>query len=162
MLEMDEMIAQTPLKYLAQVELVLERIPTKALYKIQVSVVQEVQSRARTDSTYLQHMKNGKEELEFVIEQIKFETKEEKERADMLEQGLNATYNQILNNVHAVGSSTEDKIKLITQTIDRCMQEIKELKEKLNPTTPPKVREKRKTKAILQLVEMEKQVNTTT
>jgi hypothetical protein len=40
-------------------------------------------------------MKNGKEALEFVVEQIKFETKEEKECADRLEQGLNATYNQI-------------------------------------------------------------------
>jgi hypothetical protein len=55
MLQMDEMIAQTPLKDLAQVELVLERIPTKALYKLQVSVAQEVQSHARTDATDLQH-----------------------------------------------------------------------------------------------------------
>jgi len=75
---------------------------------------------------------------------------------------LNATYNQILNKMHAAGSSAEDKINLITQTIDQYMQEIKDLKEKFNPTTPPKVREKRKTKAALQLVEMEKQVNITT
>jgi hypothetical protein len=68
MLEMDEMIAQTPLKDLAQVELVLERIPTKALYKLQVSVAQEVQSCARTDATDLQHTKNGKEALELVVE----------------------------------------------------------------------------------------------
>ena len=38
MLHMDEIVAQTPLKDLAQVELVLERIPTMSLYKIQVSV----------------------------------------------------------------------------------------------------------------------------
>jgi hypothetical protein len=37
-------MAQTPLKDLAQVELVLAKIPTKALYKLQVSVTQEVQS----------------------------------------------------------------------------------------------------------------------
>ena len=37
-LEMDEMIVETPLKYLVQVELILERIPAKALYKIQASV----------------------------------------------------------------------------------------------------------------------------
>jgi predicted nucleic acid-binding Zn-ribbon protein len=67
-----------------------------------------------------------------------------------------------LNNVHATESSAEEKINLIVQTIDQYRQEIKDLKEKLNPTTPPKVREKRKTKAALQLVEMEKQVNTTT
>jgi hypothetical protein len=95
MLQMDEMIAQTPLKDLAQVELVLERIPTKALYKLQVSVMQEVQSCARTDATDLQHTKNGKEVLELVVEQVKLETKEEKECTDRLEQGLNATYNRI-------------------------------------------------------------------
>jgi hypothetical protein len=49
MLQMDKVIAQTPLKDLAQVELVLARIPTKALYKLQVSVAQEVQSHARID-----------------------------------------------------------------------------------------------------------------
>jgi len=53
MLGMEEMIDKTPLKGLAQVELVLERIPTKALYKIQFNVVHEVQSRARTDATEL-------------------------------------------------------------------------------------------------------------
>jgi hypothetical protein len=59
--------------------MVLARIPTKALYRLQVSVVQEVQSCARTDATELQETRDGKEALELVIEQVKFETKEEKE-----------------------------------------------------------------------------------
>jgi hypothetical protein len=46
MLCMDEIVGQTPLKYLEQVQLVMGWIPTKALYKLQVSVAQEVQSRA--------------------------------------------------------------------------------------------------------------------
>jgi hypothetical protein len=50
MLQMDETVAETPLKDLPQVELVMERIPTKELYWLQFSVVQEVQSRARTDT----------------------------------------------------------------------------------------------------------------
>jgi hypothetical protein len=78
MLRIDEIVAQTPLKYLAQIQLVMERIPTKALYKLQVSVAQEVQSRARTDTTELQHTKDNKEELELVLEQVKLETKDEK------------------------------------------------------------------------------------
>jgi hypothetical protein len=45
MLRMDEIVGQTPLKYLAQIQLVMTQIPTKALYKLQVSVAQEVQSR---------------------------------------------------------------------------------------------------------------------
>jgi hypothetical protein len=36
------------------------------------------------------------------------------------------------------------------------------LKEKLTPTTPPEVREMRKEEVALQLVELEKQANTTT
>jgi hypothetical protein len=54
MLRMDEIMGQTPLKDLAQIQLVMTWIPTKALYKLQVSVTQEVQSRARTDATELQ------------------------------------------------------------------------------------------------------------
>jgi hypothetical protein len=52
MLQMDEAISQTPLKYFALVELVLENIPTKALYKLQVSA-EEVQSCAMIDAVEL-------------------------------------------------------------------------------------------------------------
>jgi hypothetical protein len=38
MLCIDDIVAQKPLKYLVQIQLVMERIPTKALYKLQVSV----------------------------------------------------------------------------------------------------------------------------
>jgi hypothetical protein len=38
MLCMDEIVGQTPLKDLAQIQLVMMRIPTKALYKLQVNV----------------------------------------------------------------------------------------------------------------------------
>jgi hypothetical protein len=78
MLRMDEIVGQTPLKDLAQIQLVMTQIPTKALYKLQVSVAQEVQSRARTDATELQQTKDNKEELELVLEQVKLETKDEK------------------------------------------------------------------------------------
>jgi len=66
----------------------MERIPTKALYKLQFSVAYEVQSCARTNATELQHTKNGKEALESIVEQVKLETKEEKEHAIIIEQGL--------------------------------------------------------------------------
>jgi hypothetical protein len=79
MLQVDEAIAQMPLKYLAQVQLVLAKIPTKALYKLQVSVTQEVQSRAREDMTELQVTRDGKDALEIVVEQVKLETQEEKQ-----------------------------------------------------------------------------------
>jgi FtsZ-binding cell division protein ZapB len=37
--------------------------------------------------------------------------------------------------------SAEEKINLISQTIDQYKKEIEELKERLNPMTPPEVRE---------------------
>jgi hypothetical protein len=49
MLRMDEIVGQTPLKDMAQIQLVMKQIPTKALYKLQFNVVQEVQSHPRTD-----------------------------------------------------------------------------------------------------------------
>jgi len=44
MLRMDKIMGKTPLKDLAEIKLLLKWIPTKALYKIQVNVTQEVQS----------------------------------------------------------------------------------------------------------------------
>jgi hypothetical protein len=86
MLRMDEIMGQTPLKDLAQIQLVLTWIPTKALYKLQVSVTQEVQSRACTDTTNCSRTKDNQDELELVLEQAKLETKDERERVNRLEQ----------------------------------------------------------------------------
>jgi predicted nucleic acid-binding Zn-ribbon protein len=58
--------------------------------------------------------------------------------------------------VQAPEKSAEEKINLISQTIDQYKQEIEELKERLNPMTPPEVREQRKQESALQIVEMEK------
>jgi len=73
----------------------MKRIPTNALYKLQVSVSQEVQSCAQIDVAELQHTKNSKEELELVIMQVKLETKDEKYREDRLKQGVVAAYDII-------------------------------------------------------------------
>jgi hypothetical protein len=48
MLFMDEETTQRPLKDIEMLDLVLPKIPTKVLYKLQVSTVQEIQSRARS------------------------------------------------------------------------------------------------------------------
>jgi hypothetical protein len=42
MLCMDEIVGQTTLKYLSQIQLVMMWIPTKALYKLQVIIAHEV------------------------------------------------------------------------------------------------------------------------
>jgi hypothetical protein len=141
MLQMDETTAQTPLKYLAQVDMVLAKIPTKALYRLQVNVVQEVQSRARIDAVELQETKSGKEPLELVVEQVKFETKEEKEHADKIERGVTTFYSHLPDNTQTESPSTEEKLNQIFQSIDHYRKKIEELNENLTLTTPPKVRE---------------------
>jgi hypothetical protein len=58
--------------------------------------------------------------------------------------------------VQLLQRSAEEKINLISQTIDQYKQEIEELKERLNPTTSPEVREQRAQEYALQITEMEK------
>jgi FtsZ-binding cell division protein ZapB len=159
---MDETIAETPLKDLAQVELVIARMPIKALYKLQFSVAQQVKSRTIIDAAELQHTKNGKEALELVVEKVKIESKEEKENTNIMEQGLTTMYNHIPNNTQEENRSTEENLNLIEKTIHLYRQEIEELKETLNPMTPPEVKEQRKQKAALQMAAMEEQVSAET
>jgi hypothetical protein len=84
MLCMDVIVGKTPLKDLAQIQLVLSWIPSKALHKLQVSVTQKVQSRARTDLAELQQATEKRDALEIICEQAKFETQEEREHVNRL------------------------------------------------------------------------------
>jgi hypothetical protein len=45
-------------KDIDHLDLALAKVPTKALYKLQVSIAQEVQSRAHADATELQVAKD--------------------------------------------------------------------------------------------------------
>jgi hypothetical protein len=51
MLFIDEETTQKPLKEIETLDLAFPKIPTKALYKLQISVTQEIQSRERSDAT---------------------------------------------------------------------------------------------------------------
>jgi hypothetical protein len=76
-------------------ELVMERIPTKSLYGLQASVMQEVQSRAREDATNLTIGCEVKEILEVKCEKIMLENEEEKQHTDNLEKNLIEVYKSI-------------------------------------------------------------------
>jgi hypothetical protein len=54
MLFIHEETEQNPLKDIETLDLDFPKIPTKVLYKLQVSIVQEIQSRGRSDATNLQ------------------------------------------------------------------------------------------------------------
>jgi hypothetical protein len=95
MLHMDEIVGQTPLKDLSQIQLVLTRIPSGALHRLQVSVNHEVQSHARKDLTELKQATKKQDALEIVYEKAKSETQEEREHIKGLEQKVAGTYEKI-------------------------------------------------------------------
>jgi hypothetical protein len=78
MLHIEEEKAQKLMKDLEQLELVLAKIPTKALYILQVNFTQEVHSRAKADATELEFSKDVKEMIQLTIERVQMEKEEEK------------------------------------------------------------------------------------
>jgi hypothetical protein len=54
MIRFNQETTQKPLEEVEQVEMVMAQIPTKALYGLHASVMQEVQSRAHVDATNLE------------------------------------------------------------------------------------------------------------
>jgi hypothetical protein len=75
MLRMDEIVGQTPLKDLSQIQLVLMRMPSRELHKLQVSVNHEAQSRAHKDLVKLQQAKNKRDTLEIIYEHARWKPK---------------------------------------------------------------------------------------
>jgi hypothetical protein len=73
MLEMDEKTMQRPIKYVEHMDLVMDKIPTKSLYGLQASVMQELQTRARLDATNLEIDQEVKEIMQVTYEQIMME-----------------------------------------------------------------------------------------
>jgi hypothetical protein len=93
----DEEITQNPVGDIDRIELVMEQIPTKALYGLQVSIMQEFHSRACTDATNLEVGREVTKVLQITCDQLNLEKEEEKKRADRLEKGLTTVYNNIPN-----------------------------------------------------------------
>jgi hypothetical protein len=85
MLRMDEIVGQTPLKYLSQIQLVLTRISSGALHRLQVSVNHELQSRTRRDLIELKNAKKKQDELKIGYKKAKSEIEEEREGLKGLE-----------------------------------------------------------------------------
>jgi hypothetical protein len=139
---MSEMIfiAQKPLKDIKMLDVALAKIPTKELYKLQVSVAQEIQSRARADATNLQVAQ--KENLS-MKEALSFEA-QQKERAQQkveeMEHQIHMLFQAILENTNEEAGSSKEKLCKIEQTIQEYKEKIKELEERVTSTTPLEVR----------------------
>jgi hypothetical protein len=95
MLRMDEIVGKTPLKYLSQIQLVLTRIPSGALHRLQVSINHEVQSHTRRDLIELKHAMKKQEKLKIGYEMAKSKTEEEGKHLKGLEQKVAGTYEKI-------------------------------------------------------------------
>jgi hypothetical protein len=67
MLQVDEDKMQNPLKEIDHLDLELPKIPTKALYELQISFVQEIQSRTRANATSLQLANEVRKTLEMTL-----------------------------------------------------------------------------------------------
>jgi hypothetical protein len=91
MFHMDKIVGQKPLKDLCQIQLVLTRIPSGALHRLQVSVNHEIQLCAHKHLTKLKQATKNQEALEIVYKKAKYETQEERECIKGLEKKVEGT-----------------------------------------------------------------------
>jgi hypothetical protein len=110
MLRMDEIVGQTPLKYLAQIQLVMGRIPTKVLYKLQVSVTQEVQSCAHTRRNRHATHEGQQRRVGVGARAGQYQDQRQKYHVDRLEQGLVVAYDKIPKSVQITEPMTTQKL----------------------------------------------------
>jgi hypothetical protein len=76
--QIDEEMTQKAVKDIDHLDLVLAKVPTKALYKLQVSVAHEIQSRAHADVTELQITKYIRDTLNINLNEVQVEKDEAK------------------------------------------------------------------------------------
>ena len=84
MLQVNETTTHKPLKDIDNLDLALPKIPTKVLYKVHVSIVQEIQSSAYADSTRLQLANEDNNTLKITLNHVHFERDETKQRIGII------------------------------------------------------------------------------
>jgi hypothetical protein len=127
MLRMDEYVGQTPLKDLSQIQLVLIRIPSGELHRLQVSINHEVHSRAHKHLIDLKKAIKKQDELKVGYEKAKSEIEEERKCLKGLEQKVAGTYENIPQVVQNEEVATMKNIDQIAQAIDQYQKEIENI-----------------------------------
>jgi hypothetical protein len=140
MLFIDEEATQRPLKEIETLDLVFPKIPMKALYKLQISVAQEIQSRERSDATNLQIAQEENITLKEAVSQEGKAKKIVQQKLEEMEKHISTVFQTIPNNAESEGVSSEEKMRKIVQALEQYKDQIKELEECAVPTTPPEVR----------------------
>jgi hypothetical protein len=98
MLRMDEIMGQTPLKDLDHIQLVLTWMPSRELYKLQVSVDHEMQSRAHKNLVELQQATKKREALEKFVSRPNLKLRRRKN----VEMNWNEEWEKFLGNFQAL------------------------------------------------------------
>jgi hypothetical protein len=143
MLFLHEDTMKNPLEYIDTLDLAFPKIPTKALYKLQVSVAQEIHSRIRYDMTNIQITQEENTILKEVIIQEGQEKNMAQKKVDEMENQIHVVFKAIIDSVESEGASSEEKMRNIVHTLQQYKDQIKELEDLTIPTTPPYVRSKR-------------------
>jgi hypothetical protein len=115
---MDEIVGQTPLKDLDHIQLVLTQMPSRELYKLQVSVDYEMQSQAHKNLVELQKETKKREVLETVCAQAKSKTQEEKERINEMKCKVEEIFGKLPTIAQGNELPATEKIDQIAQAID--------------------------------------------
>ena len=140
MLYIDEGATQKPLKEIKTLDLALPKIPTKALYQLQINVAQKIQSRARLDVTNLQTTQEEKITPREAIIQEGKEKQLVQQKVEEIEKHIGIVFQTILDNAGLEEVSSEENMKKIAQALEQYKSQIKELEECAVPTTPLEVR----------------------
>jgi ketopantoate hydroxymethyltransferase len=83
-------MAQKAMKYIDHLDLALDKVLTKALYKLQVSIAQEIQSRAHADAMELELAKDIRDTMKITIHEIQV-----KQHIGLIEQCVEEVFNSI-------------------------------------------------------------------
>jgi hypothetical protein len=84
MIRMDHENEKKPMREFDKFEVFMAQIPTKALYELQASIMQEVQSRARGYAMNLEVGRGVIEMLQITCNQLTSEKEEEKQCTDKI------------------------------------------------------------------------------
>jgi hypothetical protein len=132
------------MKDISHLDLALAKIPTKALYKLQVSIAQEIQSRARTDATELQTTKDIKDTLKITLNEVQVEKDQEKKHIGQIEECIEEVFKSIPDNTQeGAHLQTEEKIGKIAQAMENYKSHITGLDGTIEPKHTPEVSSQR-------------------
>jgi predicted nucleic acid-binding Zn-ribbon protein len=113
--------------------------PTKALYKLQVSIAQEIQSRSSSDTTNLQLVQEKNVALKEAINQEGQRKEIVKQKVVHMETQIDTFFQAISDETVLEETYSEEKITKIAQTLQQYKEQIKELEECIVPMTSPAV-----------------------